>query len=239
MNSNDEIIGGEWISDERPDFVWTQERPVFRGYWQKLEAIYSQSTGGQTPVPQPTVLPTVGPTAGPTAAPTAGPTARPTAMPTVRPTFAPQPQPPVPPVGNPGQYVCQQGLTLQEFDIAQGKGYVCTDSNTVQQGSVTNSMMQFCASAQGWSECSADKWDVPKFKTYRGSDVCPAGSIVDKETLLCKEGDHVVGPFNQTFVQACLAAVQDGTLCYSASIKHDFAAQLLQGQSGKGKRKSK
>lgn len=34
------IIGGKWISDLRPDFIWTREKVEFTGYWQSLNQIY-------------------------------------------------------------------------------------------------------------------------------------------------------------------------------------------------------
>jgi Transglutaminase elicitor len=45
LNDRNQIIGGEWISDERPDFLWMQERTDFTGKWLPLEKIYNQSTG--------------------------------------------------------------------------------------------------------------------------------------------------------------------------------------------------
>jgi hypothetical protein len=34
------IIGGEWIGDIRPDFVWTQQKPKLFGKWKSLLRIY-------------------------------------------------------------------------------------------------------------------------------------------------------------------------------------------------------
>lgn len=39
------IIGGEWLTDLRPDFMWTQEPPPFYGYFEALGAIYRASIG--------------------------------------------------------------------------------------------------------------------------------------------------------------------------------------------------
>ena len=43
LNKNNEIIGGEWISDERPDFLWKQTTPEFSGFFKQLEEIYNKS----------------------------------------------------------------------------------------------------------------------------------------------------------------------------------------------------
>lgn len=41
LNSKGEIIGGEWISKERPDFMWYKEKDTFKGHWEKLNEIYT------------------------------------------------------------------------------------------------------------------------------------------------------------------------------------------------------
>jgi hypothetical protein len=38
------IIGGEWISEDHPDFFWTQAKPRFTGYLRDVEAIYAAAT---------------------------------------------------------------------------------------------------------------------------------------------------------------------------------------------------
>jgi hypothetical protein len=48
MNPSRRAVGankkvGCRISDERPDFLWTQGAPEFRGYFALLEEIYQQS----------------------------------------------------------------------------------------------------------------------------------------------------------------------------------------------------
>lgn len=37
------IIGGDWLSSDHPDFVWVQARPVFTGYFAEIENIYNLS----------------------------------------------------------------------------------------------------------------------------------------------------------------------------------------------------
>jgi hypothetical protein len=40
INQAGDVVGGEWISDRRPDFIWTQGPVNFIGYWAKLNEIY-------------------------------------------------------------------------------------------------------------------------------------------------------------------------------------------------------
>jgi hypothetical protein len=40
LNSRGEIVGGEWISSERPDFLWYKEKDEFKDYWSGLNQIY-------------------------------------------------------------------------------------------------------------------------------------------------------------------------------------------------------
>lgn len=40
LDKNGNIIGGDWVSERRPDFVWTQSRTVFTGDWNSLNDIY-------------------------------------------------------------------------------------------------------------------------------------------------------------------------------------------------------
>ena len=46
LNSNNDIIGGEWFSADRPDFLWQQGRPNFTGYFAGVQQVYNASVGG-------------------------------------------------------------------------------------------------------------------------------------------------------------------------------------------------
>ncbi len=37
------ILGGKWLTEDHPDFIWKRERPDFKGYFKPLEAIYKKS----------------------------------------------------------------------------------------------------------------------------------------------------------------------------------------------------
>lgn len=41
VNTKEEIIGGSWVSSERPDFLWVKPKAVFTGKWAALNEIYS------------------------------------------------------------------------------------------------------------------------------------------------------------------------------------------------------
>ena len=43
INNKGQIVGGEWLKEERPDFIWKQENPQFKGFFKDLEAIYKKS----------------------------------------------------------------------------------------------------------------------------------------------------------------------------------------------------
>lgn len=43
LDSMGRIIGGEWVSWERPDFIWTQTRPSFDGIMAPLKELYEAS----------------------------------------------------------------------------------------------------------------------------------------------------------------------------------------------------
>ncbi len=43
IDENGEIIGGKWKSFERPDFLWMQKKPEFKGFFSKLSKIYDKS----------------------------------------------------------------------------------------------------------------------------------------------------------------------------------------------------
>ncbi len=43
LNKNGEIIGGEWLSEDRPDFLWNSVIPEFKGYFKELKRVYEES----------------------------------------------------------------------------------------------------------------------------------------------------------------------------------------------------
>lgn len=49
LDENGDIIGGEWLSDDRPDFLWRQEVTEFSGFFGDLKKIYEKSTAPVEP----------------------------------------------------------------------------------------------------------------------------------------------------------------------------------------------
>ncbi|MFI5391505.1 MAG: ankyrin repeat domain-containing protein [Bacteriovoracales bacterium] len=49
LDRNGQIIGGEWLGYERPDFIYKQPVPGFTGYFKPLEEIYGHATGAKNP----------------------------------------------------------------------------------------------------------------------------------------------------------------------------------------------
>jgi hypothetical protein len=43
LNAAGQIIGGEWISRDRPDFLWRQTAPAFNGYFTHLGRLYASA----------------------------------------------------------------------------------------------------------------------------------------------------------------------------------------------------
>ncbi len=52
LDDQDRIIGGAWLSLDRPDFIWLQDRPRFAGYFQNVKEIYEASLRSD-PFPDP------------------------------------------------------------------------------------------------------------------------------------------------------------------------------------------
>jgi hypothetical protein len=49
LDQNDNIIGGLWETEERPDFFWRQDIPEFTGIWKPLETLYKLSIADLKP----------------------------------------------------------------------------------------------------------------------------------------------------------------------------------------------
>ena len=43
LNTYGQIIGGEWLTADRPDFLWSQDPAAFTGYYANLGPLYSAS----------------------------------------------------------------------------------------------------------------------------------------------------------------------------------------------------
>jgi hypothetical protein len=49
LNKDNEIVGGRWLSFERPDFIWDEDVPEFKGFFAPLSDIYKKSTAYANP----------------------------------------------------------------------------------------------------------------------------------------------------------------------------------------------
>ena len=59
LDENDSVIGGTWISEDRPDFATMRKRPEFNDYFAPLAEIYHKSVGLVVePAPEPAHEPT-------------------------------------------------------------------------------------------------------------------------------------------------------------------------------------
>jgi hypothetical protein len=54
LDSAGDIIGGHWISANRPDFLWTKNKRQFTGYWAGINSIYRPVAAGAAPAPEST-----------------------------------------------------------------------------------------------------------------------------------------------------------------------------------------
>jgi hypothetical protein len=253
LNANDEILGGEWITADRPDFLWLQDKAQFTGEWQTLGTLYQQSTNGTnpnpTPSPRPTITPTVRPTVTPTYGPTPVPTYGPTPVPTYVPPYGPTPVPTYVP-GNPTYPGVQewepvsQGYIGQDLNCPQGlkllgnkllKVTVCAGGNQAQDSfpgeQITQGMMEQCVNQGLGSSCEQSQWNFGQYTQFRGSDECPLGTSPDRDTGYCREGSDLMGPFAQDVVQGCQMFYQNlqqsSSVCSSSRLNNDFVSNTL------------
>ncbi|MFZ9520190.1 MAG: hypothetical protein ACO3A4_06905 [Silvanigrellaceae bacterium] len=215
IDSLGRIVGGRWLSDERPDFVWVQERADFRGYYKSIETIYDSSrlgmtVGGPIAVATPTSIPTPTPTPFPTPvvdAPSApGLSAEPTpnAVPPAPtapavPSAPPQPTPyPVP--------------TPPGFDPSQPIGPVLT-----QPIPLPTPVGEPVGSA---GPSAGPATPVPPPNGGRLPDVtsaieCPPGTIVDGgSNSFCTDGMRAYAPYTNEMQVACGKIY--GPACYDS-----------------------
>ena len=226
LSDTNEIIGGEWMSQERPDFLWSQNKPSFDGYFAGLDRIYQASLRGGVPTP----LPTVSPTSIPSPQPTAVPTALPTAVPTVVPTALPLPLPtrfPLPPSSQEG--VCPTGWATRTVPGSDGATYCAAGSKVL--GPVSEKMIDACLNAFN-EDCYEPSWNESTYLKFRGNDRCLPGTAFDFQTGYCAQknlagnGTSVFGPFSNELVGKCFAA-NGGQACSSMRWDRNLVLSLL------------
>ena len=236
LDSYDRVVGGAWISEERPDFLWVQERADFRGYYGNIESLYERSIRADdgSPVPSLTPTPTPSPTVTAAPEPTRAPNAQP--QPEPEPTNGPlapiltQPIPPVTPTptsqtggsepssGAPGATAGATADSVISLRCTQGKPInygrveLCEESGRALEP-VTAEMKGLCVRL-GLLGCHDPFLTVSLYLQLRGEDYCPAGSLWSERHSVCAEGDMLLGPFGLEFETACHAK-GFGNLCRS------------------------
>lgn len=209
LDANNQIIGGEWLTEDRPDFMWIQSGvSQFSGSFSGLNALYAASTNG---VVQPTPVPTVHPTVQPTVAPTTRPTVQPTAQPTRA------------PVGGDGSAYCPAGFK----PIAVAGGSVCLEqSNGIRvHGPFPREMADKCKATYFAAYCSSKSWPLEQYQQFRGNGVCPLGSNMDSTGVCVDNTGFAYGPFSNDLVSRCVSA-GFGAKCQELVWNYGMVSQL-------------
>lgn len=194
------IIGGRWISNEFPDFVWVQEKADFRGYYGEIESIYENSRRG-SPISTPVAVPA--PTATPNATPIVTP---PPAPPMVTPLPIPEPPiadptvtpPPAPPVADPAAPPPVPPAVGSDQPI----GPILTQPVTPSAPAGTPTV-------------------IPGTPTLN----CPAGTYSTFAPFeFCTDGSRAFAPYTGAMVNACLLRSSAG--CYDSVWPNELYTSL-------------
>ncbi|MBM3383107.1 MAG: hypothetical protein FJY29_11795 [Betaproteobacteria bacterium] len=222
LDSLGRIVGGSWITEERPDFLWIQERADFRGYYGSIEGIYENSLRGvvsdplpvatpspvAAPAPVSTPLPSTSQPIGPVLTqPIPVPSAPPVPTPAPVPTLPPVPgDTPIPPVGVPvpqpdlplfSALSCPAGTSIVD------RGFLFCSDGSKAFAPVTAAMLNDCMMS-GAIGCQEPLWSNDLYSALRGTGVCPVGSNWSSEVAGCVENNLVLGPFAPQFMNECL-----------------------------------
>lgn len=239
LDQYDRVVGGAWISEERPDFLWTQEKADFRGYYGNIESLYERSIriGDSSPMPSLTPTPTPSPVLTPAPEPPQVPDTQPLPepepstgplapiltqpIPTVTAPPSPQAGGSVPSTGGPDVPVGVPSVPSSSTRCSQGQllrvGVVelCEENNRAIEP-VTADMIKLCLQT-GNSGCYDPVLDVALYLKLRGDGFCPTGSIWSERHSSCAEGDMILGPFGIEFESSCRAK-GFGNLCSSLKL---------------------
>lgn len=237
------VVGGSWISEDRPDFLWVQERADFRGYYGSIESIYDSAVraGTQPSGPSPSPVPTAAPEPTLPPVPTPPPTVTPPPVPTI-----PTPQPP--PVLDPGQPigpVLTQPIPVPTEPVGSGadsnprtpvppqsdanialncpvgtsivaREFLFCSNGERAYAPITAAMYELCRST-GQMGCHEPLWSNELYSAMRGNAVCPLGAVWNERVSACAENNNVLGPFSAKFTEDCLAS-GFGNICHTMKI---------------------
>jgi|GEM_PF-611829 len=248
VNVFGKIIGGSWVSSDRPDFLWTVGPADLTGFFAPLKSLYEASVGtspGPVVTPVPTV--TAAPTAQPTVAPTPVITATATPAPTATATPAPAPTATATPT-IPADPRCPVGTS---FDA--GIGFCSTkiaNGDVVAIGPFTEAMTALCETNGGGPACREElpfrtvdgsllflqQWKKSFAASLRGTGECALGAVRDAGFgNHCIENDTIVdghpvrsafGPFKPELVARCVK-FGGGPACHSLRWNASFLVTLL------------
>ncbi|MCA2962035.1 MAG: hypothetical protein IOD12_17425 [Silvanigrellales bacterium] len=239
LSVSGEILGGEWLTDERPDFLWSQGQPTFRGYFSKLGDLHKASLGGGAPVPTPQPVPTavVTPQPVPTAVVTPQPVPTAVVTPQPVPTAVVTPQPvvtvlplptrtPLPP-DRLGSF-CPAGWDARTVPGSTSATYCAQGSKVL--GPMSDELLNACLMAFH-SDCYEPNWNEATYLKFRGTAVCLPGTTFDNQSGYCAQNDatgsvSVFGPFSKELVERCEKA-QGGEACLTMRWNRDFVLSLM------------
>ncbi len=245
------IVGGSWISTDRPDFLWTTTPAKFTGFFARLKDLYLASVANApTPFSSPTAVPTSMATASPVVtpvpvaprpAPSVAPSASVTPVVTLAPTAAPTATPPF------HDAPCPAGSRLDAamgFCVAKVDGF-----GDVAIGNFTIAMAEKCERQGGGEPCREEqaytlsdgslvfyqRWGLAFARSLRGNGKCALGAEMDSTSGACIERgrgvdgrtlDFAYGPFSDDRVSACLAQ-GGGSPCRSLRWSAAFLFSLV------------
>ena len=215
VDSLGRIVGGRWISEDRPDFVWVQEKADFRGYYRAIESIYASSRSGlpggepvvvETPravptLPQPPSVPTQPPVPTPPAISTPPAPATPTPTPMPTPTAVP---------------------TLPALDPNQPVGPVLTQPLPMPTPGGEP--------AGSGAPSTGPSLPAPSVDGARTPDVaaageCPAGTFASNTPIsFCTDGAKAFAPYTNAMLVAC--NVTFGSACFDSLWSNEMYSTL-------------
>lgn len=228
VNASGDVVGGSWVSKQRPDFLWKSEPAKFEGFFAPLKTLYEESVRDLgVPVPLPTAAPL------------------PTAMPVVTPVETPSPVVTRTP-GSPHDTAnaprfYDAGCPADTRLDASLSACVTVPSasgewvDPVAIGNFTLAMTELCEANGGGYPCLEEKpylladgslvffqrWSLEFARSLRGTEDCPRGASRDRRTKVCTELGrdaagrnvrHAYGPFSDDLREKCRNA-GGGTAC--------------------------
>lgn len=250
LDSLGRIVGGRWLSEERPDFLWVQEQSDFRGYYGAIGAIYQASRGqisGPGGLPQPALTPPPVPT--PVPVPTLPPTPTPAPTPDLPPLAVSTPVAPAAPTAQPDQPIgpvltqpvpapapaTNQPNSPTTPDIPAGTSLAIScppgTFRTISSAPFcsdgqrayapyTRAMFDACMRQMRFG-CSDALWTNELYAGLRGADVCPVGAVWNDQYSACVEDNMVLGPFSVEFTTKCVDS-GFGNMCFAMKMQSTY-----------------